>query len=94
MRVDSSVEAQMKKTRALNSARFFVCASITRTPVTRRVCGSKTRLVHNTVRAYGEAAGFLRRGESRLRLLKYEAGNAARGKHHSSGRQPVLCELE
>src|SRR5260370_30935108 len=44
MRVDSRVEAQMKKTRALNSRRFLDCASMTRTPLTRRAFESKIKL--------------------------------------------------
>src|SRR5260370_42583100 len=70
MRVDSRVEPQIKKTRALNSRAFLVCASMTRTPLTRRAFESKikpsTTLYGRMVRQPGFCAG----GSAGFRLLE------------------------
>src|SRR5437660_7920941 len=72
MRVDSSVEAQRKNTRALNSMGPFDCASMTRTPLTRRVFGSKIRLWTTLYGRMVKRPVFCAAGRVELRLLKYD----------------------
>src|SRR5260370_9223236 len=70
MRVDSRVEAQMKKTRALNSRRFLDCASMTRTPLTRRAFESKIKLWTTLYGGIGKRPGFLAAGEGEFQLVE------------------------
>src|SRR5437660_12334418 len=72
IRVDSSVEAQRKNTRALNSRGVFDCASMTRTPLTRRVFGSKMRLWTTLYGRIVKRPVFCAAGSVELRLLKLD----------------------
>src|SRR5258708_36169918 len=63
MRVDSRVEPQIKKMRALNSRGILDCASMTRSPLTRRAFESKIKLWTTLYGRMGKPPGFLPAGE-------------------------------
>ena len=70
MRVDSRVAAFRNTMRLLNSSALFVCPSITRTPVTVRVPGSKIRLCTTLKGRTVSLPVFIAAGSVELRLLK------------------------
>src|SRR6266852_5270373 len=72
MRVDSRVEPQIKKMRALNSRALLDCASMTRTPLTRRSFESKIKLWTTLYGRMVRRPVFCAAGSVELMLLKYE----------------------
>src|ERR1700741_821431 len=79
MRVDSSAEPQMKKTRALNSRALLDCASITRTPLTRRAFESKIKLCTTLYGRMVRRPVFCDAGREELMLLKKDPEIQPRG---------------
>src|SRR3979490_3008238 len=76
MRVDSRVEPQIKKMRALNSRGVLDCASMTRTPLTRRAFESKIKLWTTLYGRMVKRPVFCAAGRVELRLLKKEPGES------------------
>src|SRR5258708_23696594 len=79
MRVDSRVEPQIKKMRALNSRALLDCASMTRTPLTRRSFESKIKLWTTLYGRIVRRPVFCAAGSVGLMRLKYEILMRTRG---------------
>src|SRR5258707_9551807 len=71
-RVDSRVDPQMKKMRALNSRALLDWASMTCTPLTRRAFESYVKLRTTLYGRMVRRPVFCAAGSGELRLLKYE----------------------
>src|SRR5258708_25555010 len=70
MRVDSRVESQIKKMRALNSRGILDCASMTRTPLTRRGFESKIKLWTTLYGRMVKRAVFFAAGKVEIRAVR------------------------
>src|SRR5258708_23916481 len=70
MRVDSRVEPQIKKMRALNSRGVLDCASMTRTPLTRRAFESKIKLWTTLYGRMVKRPGSCAAGNGEVRLVE------------------------